>query len=64
MSAARARLHVWTIGDRQTASTRLRVHQYLPRLAADGVEARVRRIPKGSSPGSGCGPPSAPGTGS
>ncbi len=43
-------LHVWTIGDARTASTRLRVHQYLTRLAADGIHPRVRRIPNGFIP--------------
>ena len=38
---------IWTIGNRMTASTRLRIHQYLPRLAADGIHPTVREIPKG-----------------
>ena len=42
-----ASYHIWTIGDRATASTRLRIHQYLPLLAADGIRTRVRTIPKG-----------------
>ena len=38
---------IWTIGNRMTASTRLRIHQYLPLLAADGIRPVVREIPKG-----------------
>ena len=34
-------LHIWTIGDAATASTRLRIHQFLPRLAADGILRRA-----------------------
>ncbi len=43
-------LQIWTIGDRSTGSTRLRIHQYLPRLAADGLAVRVRTIPRGFFP--------------
>jgi glycosyltransferase involved in cell wall biosynthesis len=43
-------LHFWTIGDETTASTRLRIHQYLPRLAADGLRPRVARVPRGYLP--------------
>lgn len=42
-----SRIRIWTIGDVLTASTRLRIHQYLPRLDADGIDARVRAIPHG-----------------
>lgn len=42
-----SRLRVWTIGGPATASTRLRIHQYLPRLEADGVAVRVQPIPHG-----------------
>jgi len=45
-----SRLRVWTIGDPRTASTRLRIHQYLPRLRADGIDAQVRSIPHGYLP--------------
>ena len=43
-------LHIWTIGTEHTASTRLRVHQYLPQLARDGITPRVRTIPNGFFP--------------
>lgn len=43
-------LHIWTIGTERTASTRLRVHQYLPRLLSDGIQPRVRTIPNGFVP--------------
>ncbi len=44
------RLTIWTIGGESTASTRLRIHQYLPRLAAEGIRPRVRAIPHGFLP--------------
>lgn len=44
------RLQLWTIGDERTASSRLRVHQYLPLLQADGFTPVVRRIPNGFLP--------------
>lgn len=40
-------LHIWTIGDESTASTRLRIHQYLSRLAADGIHPRTAQVPRG-----------------
>ena len=43
-------LRIWTIGDERTASTRLRVHQFLPRLAGDGIAARIRTIPRAFVP--------------
>ena len=45
-----ARWHFWTIGDETTASTRLRVLQYLPRLAEDGIYPHVRRLSNGYLP--------------
>ncbi|MEW6071648.1 MAG: hypothetical protein AB1726_03500, partial [Planctomycetota bacterium] len=41
---------IWTIGDTRTASTRLRIHQYLPLLAAEGIHPRVRAVPHGFLP--------------
>lgn len=41
---------IWTIGDERTASTRLRIHQYLPLLAAEGIHPRVRAVPHGFVP--------------
>ena len=43
-------LEFWTIGDARTASSRLRVHQYVPSLAADGLAPRIRAIPHGFAP--------------
>ncbi len=43
-------LEFWTIGDTRTASTRLRIHQYAPLLAADDLAPRIRAIPHGFAP--------------
>jgi glycosyltransferase involved in cell wall biosynthesis len=43
-------LEFWTIGDTRTASTRLRIHQYAPLLAADDLAPRIHAIPHGFAP--------------
>jgi hypothetical protein len=40
-------LEIWTIGGTRTASSRLRIHQYAPLLAADDLIERIRAIPHG-----------------